>query len=152
MGEGKHAWCVFSPNYNKKACQTWRRRWRRPESIFRRARLSPHRRLDRQKDSVSAGLFFLAGLSALFYFFSATFLFLFVLTAWQERREQSFASEKSQNRIPCARVSIWVLYFRCLCLCVHRVGKRVRVRHELHSQCGHQRASGGCGRSQAGGD
>lgn len=38
------------------------------------------------------------------------------------------------------------------CVCARRVGKRVRLRHELHSQCGHQRASGGRGRSQAGGD
>ncbi len=39
-----------------------------------------------------------------------------------------------------------------VCVCVCRVGKRVRVRHELHPQCGHQRASGGRGGSQAGGD
>lgn len=35
---------------------------------------------------------------------------------------------------------------------MYRVGKRIWVRHELHSQCGHQRASGRCGRSQASGD
>lgn len=40
-----------------------------------------------------------------------------------------------------------------LMLCVfNRVGERVRLRHELHSQCGYQRAPGGCGRSQTGGD
>lgn len=35
---------------------------------------------------------------------------------------------------------------------LRRVGERVRVRHELHSERGHQRASGGRGGSQTGGD
>lgn len=33
-----------------------------------------------------------------------------------------------------------------------RVGKRVRLRHELHPQRGHQGTSGGRGGSQTGGD
>lgn len=33
-----------------------------------------------------------------------------------------------------------------------RVGERVRLRHDLHPQRGHERAAGGCGGPQTGGD
>lgn len=54
------------------------------------------RGLDRQKDSMSAGLFFLAGVKRSVLFSPLPF---FVPTAWQERRERSFANkDKKQNK------------------------------------------------------
>lgn len=60
--------CFQSKIIIKKACQTWWRWWRRPESIFRRACLSPRRGWIDRKTAWAWDFFFLllAGLSTLF--------------------------------------------------------------------------------------
>lgn len=132
MGEGNWACCVFSPNENvKKACQTWRRRWwRRPESIFGRVHLSQHRG---QRDRKTA---------------SVQDKFQERLSIWFLPSCPAYSLAGTQRNIQQVKKNVPLLT-----LCVfNRVGERVRVRHELHSQRGYQRAPGGCGRSQTGGD
>lgn len=134
----------------KQGCQTFWRRWRRrPEYIFGTACLSPHTAwIDRK----TAGLFFLAESSALFYFLC--YLFCADSLAGTGRTELCLCLKtEGEKKIQKTHIVCMVIHMGiCFVFCMYRVGKRIWVRHELHSQCGHQRASGRCGRSQASGD
>lgn len=100
----------------KQGCQTFWRRWRRrPEYIFGTACLSPHTAwIDRK----TAGLFFLAESSALFYFLC--YLFCADSLAGTGRTDlclclKTEGEKKSRKHILCAWSFTWVsvLFFVC---------------------------------------
>lgn len=143
-------WCVFSPNYNKTRMPDILEEVEEEARVYFRDGLSfSTYGLDRQKDSGTV----LPGRVKRSVLFSLLPFLCWQLSRNRENRALLVSENWRRKKIQKTHIVCMVIHMGIwFVFCMYRVGKRIWVRHELHSQCGHQRASGRCGRSQASGD